>query len=160
MHPTNHATFCAGILPWIMIKFVHMKDNNLYTQIKVVLAKEPEILAAYVVGSTVSGKTTSESDFDLVIIVRNRKIVGQDKVYELVRNLHFPRDLDLSVADRSSSPVFLYQVIAKGKRIYEKEQSEMSKFEAFALHNYYDTAHIRNTYHRYLKEKLSSHANR
>ena len=136
-----------------------MKNHNLYTQIKAVLAKEPEILAAYIAGSTVSGKTTGESDFDLVIIVRNKKIVGEDKIYELVRNLHFPRDLDLSVADKSSSPVFLYQVIAKGKRIYEKEQSEISKFEAFALHNYYDTAHIRNTYHLYLKEKLSTYAN-
>lgn len=135
-----------------------MKNEDLYNQIHSALEKNPQILAAYVVGSTISGNVTSKSDFDLVVIVPNRKIMGEDKVYELIRHLEFPRDLDLSVADRASSPIFLYQIITKGLRIYKREDLDAGEFEAFVLHNYYDTAHIRNIYNIHLKEKFL-HAN-
>lgn len=142
-----------------MLKFVRMQNNNLYTQIKKVLAKEPKILAAYIIGSTVSGKTSSKSDFDLAVIVQNKKITSEDKVYELVRDIRFPRDLDMSVIDKSSSPIFLYEIVAKGKRIYQKSKVQINNFEAFVLHNYYDTAHMRSIFENQLKQKISSYAN-
>jgi len=140
-----------------MIKFVHMK-NDLYSQIQKALKASSEILAAYVIGSTVSKRFTSESDFDLVVVAQNREAVGNDKVYELIRDIKFPRNLDLSVVDKSSSPIFLYQTVAKGERIYVKEKSQADNFEAFVLHNYYDTSHLRNIYDKHLREKLSSYA--
>lgn len=142
-----------------MIKSVHMTSNKLYAKISAIFKKEQGILAAYVIGSTVTGRTRTESDFDLVVVVRDKKIMDLNKVYELIRHLNFPRDLDLSVLDRSSSPIFLFQTITKGKRIYEKEKQDINNFEAFVLHNYYDTAHIRNTYQKYLKAKLIAYAN-
>src|SRR3989344_2188057 len=138
-----------------MLKFVHMK-NELYTQIKKALENNPQILSAYVIGSSVSKRLTKESDFDLAVVVQNRKTASYDKVYGLIEHIKFPRNLDLSVVDKSSSPIFLYQVIAKGGRIYEKEKSQAANFESFVLHNYYDTNHIRNIYHRYLKQELSA----
>ena len=134
--------------------------NDFYNQIRKSLGKNSQIIAAYVIGSTISGKFTTESDFDLVVVTRNRKVTNYDKIYELIKHIQFPKNLDLSVVDKSSSPIFLYQTVSKGEKIYEKQKSLIDNFEAFALHNYYDTAHIRNIYHSHLKEKLSTHANR
>ena len=74
--------------------------NDLYSQIQKALKNSSGILAAYVIGSTVSKRFTSKSDFDLVVIAQNRKAVGDDKVYELIRDIKFPRNLDLSVVDK------------------------------------------------------------
>ena len=136
-----------------------MKDHNLDTQIKAVLAEEPEILAAYIVGSTVSGKTTPESDFDLVVVTYSRRTLSYDKVYKLVKNIKFPKTLDLSIVDKSSSPIFLYEIIATGKKIYQRNEPQINNFEAFVLHNYYDTAHLRSIFENQLKQKISSYAN-
>lgn len=142
-----------------MLKFGYMK-NKLYSQIKSALKVNPQIIAAYVIGSTVSKKYTEESDFDLVVVTHNKKALSHDKVYGLIEHIKFPKNLDLSIVDKSSSPIFLYQIVAKGERIYAKNQLPANDFEAFALHNYYDTAHIRNIYHTHLKEKLLAHVNR
>ncbi|KKR78293.1 MAG: hypothetical protein UU23_C0001G0057 [Candidatus Curtissbacteria bacterium GW2011_GWA1_40_9] len=136
-----------------------MANNKLYDQIKTIFKKEPEILTAYVIGSTVTKKTTAESDFDLVVVVRNKRIMDSNKVYELVKHLNFPKDLDLSTVDKTSSPIFLFQIITKGELIYEKSRRDKNNFEAFTIHNYYDTAYIRNTYNKFLKDKLAPYAN-
>jgi len=132
-----------------------MTDNKLCLKIKAALSQEPGILAAYLIGSVVSGSLTPESDFDLVVVARNRRVTDDNKVYQLIRQLNFPKDLDLSVVDSSSSPVFLYQIISKGKRIYAKDPAKADDFEAFSLHNYYDNAHMREIYNQALKKKFS-----
>jgi len=142
-----------------MIKFIHMKADILYTQIKAAIAKEPKILATYVIGSTAFGKTTTESDFDLVVVTYNRKTLDYKKVYKLIKDIKFPKTLDLSIVDKSSSPIFLYEIIAKGKKIYQKNKLQINDFEAFVLHNYYDTAHFRSIFEKQLKQKIFSYAN-
>jgi len=116
--------------------------------------RRPEILAAYVLGSVVSGKAVKESDFDLAVVVDNKKNLSFEKIYDLISSISFPRNLDLSVVDKSSSPLFLFQMISKGKKIYIRDHQEIVAFEAFVLHNYYDTQHMRNIYYSYLKEKF------
>lgn len=132
-----------------------MLDKQLHLKIKAGLAKEPGILAAYVIGSAASGRMTPESDFDLAVVTQNRRQVNERRVYELVRRLKFPKDLDLSVVDTASSPLFLYQIVSKGRKIYAQNQAAVNRFEAFSLHNYYDTAHMREIYNRALKRKFT-----
>lgn len=135
-----------------------MKNQNLYSQIAKQLKKEPQVISAYVTGSTISGYIKKESDFDLIVVVNNRKITTENRIYELIKTISFPRDLDLSVIDQSSSPIFSYHAISKGERIYEKEKSLANNFEAYVLHNYYDTSHLRKIYERYLKKEFLPHA--
>jgi len=116
--------------------------------------REPRILAAYVLGSVVSGHDRVDSDFDLAVVVDSRRKVSDEEVYELIKSINFPRDLDLSVVDKSSSPLFLFQMISRGRRVYERSEAEVNDFEAFVMRNYYDTAHIRNIYHSYLGDKF------
>lgn len=132
-----------------------MITNELVTKIKQALEKEPQIIGAYVVGSVVGGRETAESDFDLAVIVNNKKLLDENKIYDLVKDINFPKNLDLSVVDQSSSPLFLFQIISKGQRIYEKNNNQVVAFETFVLHNYYDTQHLRNIYYESLKPKFS-----
>lgn len=133
-----------------------MISTGLISQIQKALQKEAGILAAYVIGSQVGEKARQESDFDLAVVVENKKLLNEDKIYELIRHLEFPKDLDLSVVDRSSSPLFLFQVISHGQKIYSQDPLKTASFEAFVLHYYYDTQHLRDIYYQSLKHKFSS----
>jgi len=128
--------------------------NELSKSVAMVLKKEPGVIAAYFLGSVVYGKESRESDFDLAVVVENKKRISEENIYTLLQEITFPRDLDLSVVDKSSSPLFLFQLVSKGKRVYEKSEFEISIFEAFVLHNYYDTQHMRNIYFRNLGSKF------
>ncbi|MBI2597409.1 nucleotidyltransferase domain-containing protein [Candidatus Daviesbacteria bacterium] len=132
-----------------------MIDNNLTKQINTALSKEPKIKLAYVLGSAVSGRVKKESDFDLAVVIDDVSRLDHKDVYNLISHISFPKDLDLSVVDKRSSPIFLFQVISTGKCIYQKSEQAKVYFEVFAARNYYDSAHIRKIYYSYLKDKFA-----
>lgn len=131
-----------------------MIDQKLIKDIQESLSKEPKIIAAYVLGSVISGKARSDSDFDLAVVVEDKNKTTFDQVYDLISLVSFPKNLDLSVIDKSSSPLFLFQMISTGNCVYKRSQEDKIAIEAFVLKNYYDTAHIRKIYYSYLKEKF------
>ncbi len=132
-----------------------MISDELINKIKQALGREPRIIGGYVVGSVIRGRETAGSDFDLAVAVDNKKMLDENEIYDLIREINFPKDLDLSVVDQNSSPLFLFQIISKGQRIYERNSTDVVAFEAFTLHNYYDTQHLRNIYYESLKPKFS-----
>lgn len=138
-----------------------MENNHLNDQIVQSLRKNLTVIAAYGIGSFSQGSAGSESDFDLAVVVDKKQPDSLDTVYELLKDIQFPKTLDLSVIDRASSPLFLFQVVSKGERMYERNRRDVMLFEAFVLHNYYDTAHLRAIYAGYLKQKFpgTSYAN-
>ena len=133
---------------------LQMVDEKLILGIKQSLSKEPKIKLAYVLGSVVSGRERAESDFDLAIVVDDATKTNYDQIYQLISNLSFPKDLDLSIVDKNSSPLFLFQITGTGECVYQKSVADKVAFEAYVMENYYDTAHLRNVYSSYLKERF------
>ena len=133
---------------------MNMDTDKLAAEISRALLDEKQAVSAYLAGSFIRGEARGDSDVDLVVAVQKRRADTTDKIYSLIKHIEFPKDLDLTVVDKASSPLFLFQVISKGKRIYQA--SEAAAFEAAVLHGYYDTAHLRNIYYSYLKEKFPS----
>ncbi|MBI2600611.1 nucleotidyltransferase domain-containing protein [Candidatus Daviesbacteria bacterium] len=131
-----------------------MIDDKLISQIQQALSKEPKIKLAYVLGSTVSGRVKTDSDFDLAVVTDDKAQVSYDQIYQLISGLSFPKDLDLSIVDKNSSPLFLFQITSTGECVYQKSDTEGIAFEAYAMKNYYDTAHLRSIYSSYLKERF------
>ncbi len=131
-----------------------MLNRKLILKIKQSLSKRPEILGTYVLGSAVSGNVHQESDFDLAVVVKNKEKISDNQVYDLLSHIQFPKDLDLSVIDKNSSPLFLFQAISKGQCVYFRSDEERVEFESFVAKNYYDTAHIRSIYYSALQEKF------
>lgn len=132
-----------------------MIDEKLISEIKNSLSREPKIKLAYVLGSVVSGRIKSGSDFDLAVVVDDVGEICYKQIYQLISHVSFPKDLDLSIVDKNSSPLFLFQITSTGKCVYQKSDNEKINFESFAMKNYYDTAHLRNIYSSYLKERFS-----
>lgn len=124
-------------------------------QIKLAVEKEPEIIAVYVFGSAVKRYMGAESDLDIALVVKHKNSISEDKLYHLIQHIHFPKEPDLSIVDLHSSPLFLYQIISSGKRIYAHDELEANIFESNVLKRYYDTAHLRSIYYHYLKDKFS-----
>jgi predicted nucleotidyltransferase len=133
-----------------------MDIDKLAVKISRALKEETEVLGAYLAGSFVRGEAGPESDIDLVVAVKRRQTDTADRIYSLIKDIEFPKDLDLTVVDKTSSPLFLFQVISRGKRIYQVSEGAAAAFEAAVLHGYYDTAHLRNIYYSYLTEKFPS----
>lgn len=132
----------------------NFQNDNFLEQIKKVVKKDQNILAVYFFGSLLKDYANHESDFDLAVVVNKKKQDSEDSIYELIRNIQFPKNLDLSVVDQASSPLFLFQVVNKGKRIYERNRNDRVQFETFVLHNYYDTVYLRAIYAKHLKNKF------
>lgn len=131
-----------------------MDTDKLAAEISRALQGGEEVVGAYLAGSFVRGEARRESDIDLVVAVKRKQADTADRIYSLIKEIEFPKDLDLTVVDKASSPLFLFQVISKGKRVYQSSESAAAAFEAAVLHGYYDTAHLRNIYYSYLKEKF------
>lgn len=130
------------------------RGDNLKYQLNQIFQTNKHVIAVYVAGSYARKKAWKESDFDLVIVAHNSHFLPPAQVYESIRHLSFPKDLDLSVVDKNSSPLFLFQVISRGERIYEKNKEERVEFEAQVLHRYYDTDYIRKIYYSRLADKF------
>lgn len=132
-----------------------MKDNTIIAGIQKALEKEPRIFACYIFGSYIKGTYNKESDFDIAFVAEDKKTITDDAVYKLIKDIPFPKNPDISVVDKTSSPIFLFQIINSGTRIYAKEEDRADAFEAYVLRYYYDTQHLRNIYNYYLKEKFA-----
>lgn len=132
-----------------------MINKLLIQKIKHSLTKEPGIILAYILGSSASGRVREDSDFDLAVIVDDQKNTSFKHIYKMVSQINFPKNLDLSVVDKNSSPIFLFQITSTGKCIYLRSDKDKIYFEAFVMKNYYDSAHLRKIYYNYLKDKFS-----
>lgn len=131
-----------------------MDTDKLAAEISRAFGGEAEVVGAYLAGSFVRGEARPESDVDLVVAVKRKQADTASRIYSLIKEIEFPKDLDLTVVDKKSSPLFLFQVVSKGKRIYKSKG--LTEFEAEVLRGYYDTAHLRNIYFSYLKDKFPS----
>ena len=123
-------------------------------KVQKILTRKPDVLAAYLFESQVSGFAGKESDLDLAVVVKDKRSLNELGLLKLLGSIHFPKNLDLCVVDNISSPIFLFEIISQRKRIYEKNEDEITSFEAEVLKSYYDTHHLRNIYRLYLKESL------
>lgn len=133
--------------------------NTITDQLKKSFKDKPGVIGIYLIGSFASSNTSRESDFDLVVVVENKKRISIDDIYKLTRTISFPANPDLSVVDLSCSPLYLYQIISRGKILYSREERKVTEFEAKALDNYFDTQHIRSIYYSYLRDKFPRHVN-
>ena len=129
-------------------------NKKIIKKVQKILTGEPDVLAVYLFGSQVGGFAGKESDLDMAVVVKDKRSLNELDFLRLLGSIHFPKNLDLCVVDNTSSPFFLFEIISQGKRIYEKNEDEVTPFEAVVLKSYYDTRHLRNIYRLYLKENL------
>jgi predicted nucleotidyltransferase len=129
-------------------------DQKTIAKLKKVLAKEPEVLAAYLFGSQITGRAKPDSDLDLAIAVTDR--IKKEEFYFLkkVAGLNLG-DFHLSVVDlQNSAPLFLHQIIKGGVPIFKRSERERISFESQAALRYFDTQYLRDVQNYYLGKRI------
>ncbi len=112
-----------------------MTKTQLQSIIKPVQHDFPQVFAIYLFGSEASGNATNESDLDIAVLA-DKKLPAMELwllAQELSKKLN--RDVDL-VDLQSASAVLRIQVIAKGKRLFCKNERAAAIFEDFVFADY------------------------
>lgn len=127
-----------------------------------VFANRPEIAAAYIFGSVASGRARPDSDIDIGVLV-DPKALPKDR---LKYRLNLMRDLgaalerfDVEVVLMNEAPPALAQnILAKGKRVFERSRATRVAFQVRSLNVFLDTEtmrrhHLQALKRRYLKQR-------
>lgn len=98
-----------------------------------VMARVPEVAAAYVFGSVARGTATIESDLDVAVVYRDRHTDAHHRLatalaLELSRATGFERVDVVDLEEQGS--VFALRVLSDGKRAYEGDRERRIDFES------------------------------
>lgn len=111
-------------------------------EIRKVLEKERNILAAYLYGSVAKGKARPKSDVDIAVLLKNTSVL-KDPYFEsqlalkIEKNLKTKRPVEIRVLNGASLR-FTNQVIKYGRLICTKNMEFTKKFETAMLDRYLD----------------------
>jgi len=120
------------------------------------LQLRPEVQAAYVYGSVVTGRARPDSDVDIAVLVIDRVMRRDPFRYRLdlmseLRSILKRDDVDLILLNQAP-PLLAHRVLSKGKLIFERSVSARVAFQVQTVNRYLDTQPMRNLYLSYLKK--------
>ena len=111
------------------------------TQMTPCLQKEPEVECAYLFGSVARGKSHSQSDLDIALVLSHRVSPDEFTEYRIRLSVMLSeilrRDVDLVIFNQVS-PILKHQILVDGKRIYEQPDRAGRSQEALAIVQYFD----------------------
>lgn len=116
------------------------------------LAEDPRVLAAYGFGSRTRRDAGPGSDLDLAVLM-DEDVDLMDELRlraELVEGMSRD-DIDLVILNHAP-PLLRYEVISAGQRHFCRDNERVDGFEHQAVMHYFDTAHLRETQQRLVRE--------
>jgi len=106
------------------------------------LSRYPEIVAAYLFGSALTGKLTPMSDVDIAILLQDQTSFDRELLlsFDVISDIQkiFHREGDVKVLNRIKDLPFLHQVLSAGKLIYERDRETHREFVARTVIAYLD----------------------
>lgn len=110
------------------------------------------VALAYLFGSQATGQAGAQSDYDVAVLFDGN--VSPDDRYALAHQFTELLDTGVDLVDLARAPIELvYNVIATGQILYEKERRTRVEFEARALGLYFDQLPILRAERRALLEE-------
>lgn len=110
----------------------------------------PLIVAAYVFGSSATGKNRGRSDLDVAIMTRRGSMDGFERVrLETALSNVLLQDVDLVIFGRAT-PLLQHQILKYGRLVYEADAKERVRQETAARRQYLDTLFL---YRKISKDK-------
>jgi predicted nucleotidyltransferase len=126
-------------------------------QLRKFFAARPEVLAAYLFGSTASGRTHPGSDIDIGLLIDRQRIRRSSLQYRLrimadLGSALGRSDVDVVLMD-DAPPALAQNIIAKGILVSERSHSARVAFQVRALNFFMDTEPMRRQYLSHLKRR-------
>lgn len=109
-------------------------------QVAAVLAKEPEIVAAWVFGSVARGTAREDSDLDVAILLRGPP-PADATLYDVAARLEaaVSRPVDLVVLG-DHDPIVAHRVFSEGRLVLDRDRDRRVEFQARSYMQYVDWA--------------------
>ena len=94
------------------------------------------------------------SDVDIAVLLGGTLTLEEElRLRAEIAALLGREDVDL-VLLREASPLLKYEVISAGARLYARDVAAVDEFEARAMMEFFDTAHLRSIQRRLTREAL------
>lgn len=121
------------------------------------MASREEVLAAYLFGSSASGRLRPDSDVDIAVLVDERCFQEDLFDYRLrlsadLRDCLKRPDVEVVILNEVP-PVLAHNVISKGKLIFERSRAARIFFQIRALNLFLDTQPMRDYHLKVLKRR-------
>ncbi|HVH29768.1 MAG TPA: nucleotidyltransferase domain-containing protein [Vicinamibacterales bacterium] len=122
------------------------------------VAGRRNVQAAYIFGSTATGRSRPESDVDVAVLLAQRPGRGRT----LTDRLRLIADLD-SALHRSdvdvvilndAPPLLAHRILSKGRLVFERSASARVRFQVRTAARYLDLIPMFETHIRYLRKKV------
>lgn len=142
----------------VLLIVMNEKQKDIIQKLTCFFSKKEEILAAYLFGSQARNAATPLSDIDVAILV-DPPGLETDIYYhmmitaDLLTVLHTNR-VDVVILNRAP-PLLAHRIIKYGIVVANKNDRERIRFEVNALRRYFDTRHLRDIQHIYVKKRLA-----
>lgn len=112
------------------------------TELQKRISQHPEIIAAYLFGSAVTGKMNPMSDVDVAVLLQKQTLLRRElsisfHILSAIQEI-FHREGDVKVLNRITDLPFLHEVLSKGKLIYERDPAIHRAFVAETIISYLD----------------------
>jgi len=131
------------------------KTSRLYLKLRSFFAETRSqfpVGLAYLFGSQATGQAGAQSDYDVAVLFDGN--VSTDDRYVLTHQLTELLDTDVDLVDLARAPIELvYNVIATGQILYEKDRTTRMEFEARTLSMYFDQLPVLRAERRALLEE-------
>jgi len=116
------------------------------------LARDSRVVAVYGFGSQARGTAGPGSDVDMGVLLDRRLSLAEELRLrsEVVEELRRD-DIDLVVLNQAP-PLLTYEVVAAGQRLFARDAKDADRFEERAAMECFDTAYLRKTQQRILRE--------
>lgn len=113
-------------------KMISEKDVSSLVQC---LASHPDVDAAYVMGSAVTGGMRDDSDFDLAILSGRGFLVPERLLLTAELSKIVGRTVDLGLLT-TANLVYAKEAVARGRLVYERDHRITARFEMLVLSMY------------------------
>ena len=110
-----------------------------------------DVRLAYLFGSAAREEVRSSSDLDVAVLFEPRPDPLDLDRFTVELQGAARRDVDLIILD-SAPPVLAHEIIATGRLLVSRDETERVSFEARATARYLDTTHLRRVQYAYLRE--------
>jgi predicted nucleotidyltransferase len=121
------------------------------------LARQEDILAAYLYGSVARGQANCLSDVDVAVLLAadpDLQAVVERQMMLMTHLDHFSdRQVQVTVLNHAS-PQLVYEVIRDGRLVYESDRLARIQFEVCAMKIYFDFQPALDAYDRALTKRI------
>ena len=115
-----------------------MQASVIYDNIRhKILAALPEVISIYLFGSRADGTSHSNSDFDVAVLLPYKEQIDDLALFNLQQDLAVMLNADVDlICMNNATLVMQFQITSHGLLLYEKDHTEVLKYETLVLSMY------------------------